>query len=709
MIPKIIHYCWFGGKPLPWDVKQCIASWEKYCPDYEIKQWNESNFDVTAHPFMKAAYEAKAWAFVSDYARLQVVYENGGIYLDTDVELIKPLDSLLQEGCYFGMQQVGNVVATGLGFGAEKGHPGIQAMLLQYKDLEFDQNNKEAIACPILNTRAMQSLGYVPQDTVQRLPGAEVTIYPPQFFDPYSPGVDKDLTCDETVSIHHYSASWTGKKTVLKRKVIRMIGDKNVHRLKAWKSSRVKKTGNNKINAADTVNRMIGVVCKIFLLFILFQNIIFAAIGVSDWAYYWDEIVTLLLIIFAAIKFWRGLHIEWEKDRIVICRGKTGLNDWEASTIYVLAGVVLVGLCGNVLFDYVPSVNAVCRDVVNFLKFPLGFVLIRYLKIDSRLKNSLSQGLMAILKMLVVVIFLFGVVSLFVDIGMSQEEIRYGIHPYQFLFSHPTYLVLCCVFLLSLLEATSDGKREWLLEAMLVGTVCLTMRTKGIAMVAIFLFVKYIGICVERLCNLLHVENFMEGKHKRKVQVLCCILGALILFAVGYRKLAMYAAFESSPREVLNMGAFQLLGKCFPIGSGFASFASHISWNANSGIYEFIRIPFYKEEGMLQTAVLGDAGYAYYIGQFGVIGLFLCAFLFFCLYRISVSRSRRKLSANTLWMYIGIALTSESILLNNGLEIAIMLALVSALSVGKRSNRHGSAGRAVGDRIRAVRMEKDNG
>ena len=80
MIPKIIHYCWFGGKPLPKDVLDCIKTWKKYCPDYEIKRWDESNFDVNSHPFMKAAYEAKAWAFVSDYARLKVVYDNGGIY-----------------------------------------------------------------------------------------------------------------------------------------------------------------------------------------------------------------------------------------------------------------------------------------------------------------------------------------------------------------------------------------------------------------------------------------------------------------------------------------------------------------------------------------------------------------------------------------------------------------------------------------------------
>ena len=122
MIPKIIHYCWFGGNELPESVRKCIESWKKYCPDFVIKEWNESNYDVTKLPFMKDAYEAKKYAFVSDYARLDIIYQHGGIYLDTDVELIKPLDDrLLDTTCFMGMETPGTV-ATGLGFGAIKGH-----------------------------------------------------------------------------------------------------------------------------------------------------------------------------------------------------------------------------------------------------------------------------------------------------------------------------------------------------------------------------------------------------------------------------------------------------------------------------------------------------------------------------------------------------------------------------------------------------------
>ena len=95
MIPKIIHYCWFGGKKKPENVEQYILSWKNKCPDYEIREWNENNFDIKSNCFCKEAYEKKKWAFVSDYARLAILYKYGGIYMDTDVEVIKPFDNLL--------------------------------------------------------------------------------------------------------------------------------------------------------------------------------------------------------------------------------------------------------------------------------------------------------------------------------------------------------------------------------------------------------------------------------------------------------------------------------------------------------------------------------------------------------------------------------------------------------------------------------------
>ena len=104
-IPKKIHYCWFGRNPLPESAKKCIESWKKYCPEYEIIEWNEDNFDLTENRYAREAYEQKKWAFVSDYARLKIVYEQGGIYMDVDVELIKPLDELTELDGYMGFEK----------------------------------------------------------------------------------------------------------------------------------------------------------------------------------------------------------------------------------------------------------------------------------------------------------------------------------------------------------------------------------------------------------------------------------------------------------------------------------------------------------------------------------------------------------------------------------------------------------------------------
>lgn len=124
MIPKIIHYCWFGRGKYPAIVQKCLKSWQTHCPDYEIKLWNEDNYDIFKATYMAEAYQAKKWAFVSDFARLDIIYHNGGIYLDTDVELIKSLDSLLTLGCFVAADETG--INTGMGFGASKNHQTIK-------------------------------------------------------------------------------------------------------------------------------------------------------------------------------------------------------------------------------------------------------------------------------------------------------------------------------------------------------------------------------------------------------------------------------------------------------------------------------------------------------------------------------------------------------------------------------------------------------
>lgn len=230
MIPKVIHYCWFGGSPLPDLAKKCIASWERECPDYDVVQWNESNFDIGQNAFCKAAYDDRAWAFVSDYARLKVVYDNGGIYLDTDVELLRNLDPLLGHECFIGIEQNAGLYATGLGFGASKGNDAVGLMLAKYDEVEFDVARKADIACPLLNSEALRPYGYVSSEEPVDL--GDLTVYPPKFFDPIAPGDTENLLCDETYSLHHYSNSWGTWKDQLRRRLIWLVGYEKVARLK---------------------------------------------------------------------------------------------------------------------------------------------------------------------------------------------------------------------------------------------------------------------------------------------------------------------------------------------------------------------------------------------------------------------------------------------------------------------------------------------
>ncbi len=137
MIPKVIHYCWFGRNPKPELVQKCIASWREFCPEYKIIEWNEDNFDVNFCDYTTEAYEAGKWAFVSDVARLKVVYDHGGIYMDTDVELKRNLDVLLQYDAWFAQDDI-RYINTGLGFGAHKGHELIANIISQRLDLKYD-------------------------------------------------------------------------------------------------------------------------------------------------------------------------------------------------------------------------------------------------------------------------------------------------------------------------------------------------------------------------------------------------------------------------------------------------------------------------------------------------------------------------------------------------------------------------------------------
>lgn len=216
MIPKIIHYCWFGRNPLPDLAQKCIESWKKYLPDYEIKEWNEDNFDVNCIPYTKEAYEAKKYAFVSDYARFLILYREGGVYFDTDVEVIRPMDDIIARGPFMGCEKPAREggsgkdlgVAPGLGLGVNPGLGLIKEILDEYASFHFLNEdgtlNTTTIVDYTSNILCCHGLKNTPD--VQEVAG--VWIYPNDYFAPKN--VDtKELTITKnTVSIHHYDSSW---------------------------------------------------------------------------------------------------------------------------------------------------------------------------------------------------------------------------------------------------------------------------------------------------------------------------------------------------------------------------------------------------------------------------------------------------------------------------------------------------------------------
>ena len=219
MIPKKIHYCWFGGNEKSKLAKKCINSWKKYCPDYEIIEWNESNFDVTKNDYLKFCYENKKWAFLSDLARLMIIYSEGGIYFDTDVEMIKNIDFLLEYKAFFGFENRKNI-ATGLGFGAIAHHSVVKTMIDQYEYLQRDKNKKYTLLkCPQLNTRALNEWGVQLNGEIQYL--KNMIILPVEYMNPYDDPTGVLRKTENTITIHWYSKSWLDRKSIVRSKITR--------------------------------------------------------------------------------------------------------------------------------------------------------------------------------------------------------------------------------------------------------------------------------------------------------------------------------------------------------------------------------------------------------------------------------------------------------------------------------------------------------
>ena len=210
-IPKKLHYCWFGGSSLPESNKNCIDSWKKYCPEYEIIEWNEENYDYLKHHYMREAYSASKWAYVTDYARLDIIYRYGGIYFDTDVELVKPLDELLYNSSFCGFQDL-YLCAFGLVLGGAKHNKMIKDMRDMYDDMHFINEDGELnmIPCPFIQTRYLVANGLIQNGGFQVI--NSMAVYPTEYFNPYNSLTYLPELTENTYSIHHFDASWHATK-----------------------------------------------------------------------------------------------------------------------------------------------------------------------------------------------------------------------------------------------------------------------------------------------------------------------------------------------------------------------------------------------------------------------------------------------------------------------------------------------------------------
>ena len=220
MIPKKIHYCWFGGAPLPELAQKCIASWRKYLPEYEIIRWDETNFPIDEIPYTRDAYNEKKYAFVSDYARFVILHTHGGLYFDTDVEIINPLDDIIAAGPFMGAEQPSRPglppesldINPGLGLASTPGHPILSTLISTYRQLSFYNPdgtlNQQTIVRYTTDLLIRHGLRNTPD--IQQIDG--ITIYPVDYFCPLSVTTGRLTITPNTRSIHHFAKTWLSRK-----------------------------------------------------------------------------------------------------------------------------------------------------------------------------------------------------------------------------------------------------------------------------------------------------------------------------------------------------------------------------------------------------------------------------------------------------------------------------------------------------------------
>lgn len=238
MIPKLIHYCWFGGAPLPSSARKCIDSWKKFLPDYKIIEWNESNFSHNECSYVRQAYQARKWAFVSDFARFQILYEHGGIYFDVDVEVVKDISTILEAGSFMGLEHSGDgaySINPGLGMAATPGLLLYKKILEGYSKRTFVKTNNKIDYTTVVEyvTSILCSYGFDPtSNEIQRIHG--ITIYPTDYFCPLDYITRRTQITENTVSIHHYDGSWLPVSSKFSKNVKRILGPNVSEMLVKW-------------------------------------------------------------------------------------------------------------------------------------------------------------------------------------------------------------------------------------------------------------------------------------------------------------------------------------------------------------------------------------------------------------------------------------------------------------------------------------------
>lgn len=388
---------------------------------------------------------------------------------------------------------------------------------------------------------------------------------------------------------------------------------------------------------------MKNIFLSLFLLFVLFNNAIFNSLSLygSTWTVMFTVVLMIVFFIF-----------------VLFLPEKVKLTNQDLKLLLLMFLIIVVGLLGNHFFNYTNLHKFIITDIIDFMKFPFCFVAIRALDIDYFLAKSFVKVGQYPVKLMIIVVFVCGIISQFKNIGMTPNtRVWHGIHAYSFLFSHPTYFVISCIFMLSLITSF-NAIHSKLYVFMILVSVLLALRTKGMVIVVIFVILKY-------------CKSFFQ---KHKIFYLSTIFCATLI--VGWSKLQQYLSFNSSARESAYVNAWDILKKHFPIGSGFSTYGSFLSGKAYSSLYIDFPIPNGFDEYGYPTPLLGDTGYPYYISQFGFIGFLLFIDMLIKVYKI-LTWKKFTLSSLTIFFYILFALTSESSLLNYGVETAIILTTVN--------------------------------